>query len=61
MNRKTASFTDLATSTFAYFTGFSINDKQDEQADNTSNDRRVQVDSNEKKGEQYSTLSCYLT
>lgn len=60
VNRKTASFTDLASSTFAYFTGFSINDKRDEQADNNSNDRRVQEDSNEKKGEDDGTFSCHL-
>ncbi|KAI8583160.1 hypothetical protein K450DRAFT_224496 [Umbelopsis ramanniana AG] len=49
VNRKTASFTDLATSTFAYFTGFSINDKQDEEPDNNYIDKTLQEDSYEKK------------
>lgn len=59
VNRKTASFTDLATSTFAYFTGFSINDKQNQEPDNNYTDKKVQEDSNEQKGEHYGNFTCY--
>jgi hypothetical protein len=44
INRKTASFTDLASSTFAYFTGFSINGSQDQNTSGNYNDTKVEED-----------------
>lgn len=44
LNRKTASFTDLASSTFAYFTGFSINGNQDQKSQEHEDNRNVEGD-----------------